>query len=103
MASRNYVRLSDNMATSLRYFIPVCVSLALLNNYLTIKENQFTHFLIIIFAIVYWFFEFLPLKHVLLKDNYLTVSNGFKKEKIALADIESLKTGGWPMYHTRIH
>jgi len=97
------IRLSDPIAGAFKYLTPFIITWVGTIWYVTNEHDTITPTIIVVGGLAYWLFMFLPLKRVFLDGNHLIISSGFKKDRIHLNDIESLKTGGWSMYITHVH
>lgn len=96
------IPLSEPIAGIIKYLAPFIIAFVSTGWYISNKPDILIPSLIIIVGLIYWIFQFLPLKSVQLDGDYLIISNDFKKDKVHLDEIENLKTGSWSMYITHI-
>lgn len=101
MTNNLSIRLSESIVTFAIYYTPFILAFGAIGWYLTDKDSILLSALIM--GSLYWFFGLFPLKDVKLDGNHLLIYNCFKKDKVHLNDIESLTTGSWSLYLTRIH
>ena len=102
MKKNRPVLLSNPVAWIMKYFTPIIIAFVTYGFYITNKNIQ-ASLIIAILGILYWLFFMLPLKEVKFEDDYLIISNDFKKVKIHINEIDKLTTGGWSMYLTHIY
>jgi hypothetical protein len=102
MTKNKPISLSDSSTLVMKYFTPVLILL-----FTSIWISQYKEYLIALFfafiGLLYWYVRIVPLKEVKFIDNFLIISNDFKKDNVSIDNIEKLVIGKWSMYRTIIY